>query len=179
MKSAEIRKVIELYTNGIPVSKIEELIDCGDTTSVENLREELVSTIVGLYNSGESLSSISVKVGLSREAIKKHLTRCNIEIRNKHRNMGDALDSEIIYLHNIEELGVTKIADRLEVGYRFVRDRLKKNNIDIVDSRNNKTKDETINKIYDMYDNGVHPMYIASELLVSRRTVEKYIKNRE
>lgn len=97
LTSEEIDQIVAGYKSGLRMNELARKFNCHECTiryklrdaGINNYKPKLddnqIAKMVELYQSGLSLDTVGKKVGVSREAVRKHITAQGVKIRSAHR----------------------------------------------------------------------------------------------
>lgn len=191
------QKIIELYNKGLSTIEIGKKYKVKRTTISKILKEnnieirkksislEQEKRIIELYKKGASIKDISKERGFADNTIRKTLIRNNLYDISKTRKISKKTivsTKNQLKISNLYLLGesIDKLTEQFGISYPTVRKILSINNVKVRKmgySKNQKkfTKAQ-INKIIDLYNNGITTIKIANEFNTSREIILSRLK---
>jgi len=179
----DVQRMVSLYQEGRGVSDIAGLVGCHNETVRKYLKAagvyrlpgfrlsaEDVQRIEALYYRLDSLTDIAAVTGLSDSAIQYHLTKRGLDIPEKRVSPPVALKIVKWY-----QMGITirVIADRTGFSRSTIHYHLQRSSA--VRLRKLIVTPEDVQRMIELWDQGLNLTRIAKTLSLGRTTVRKYL----
>ena len=188
LTSNDIKEIIDGYKSGMSIADLERktnilydtirrcLIKNGVKIRPTGVKDqEQINKIVQMYNSGVSFTELGRKFNVNHDTIKKYLIDNGVKLRPVGVKDQEQID-KIVQMHN-SGVPVEKLGKKFNVSHNTIRLILKKNGAKFRAYRFKNIESGSVDKIKEMYENGMTFKEIAKKLNVDVQVLRRYLKN--